>query len=109
VKERELDVDVETLERYGAVSAETAEAMAAGVRRRLHVDVAVGVTGIAGPGGGTAEKPVGLVYVHGETPEASHGIEFIYGQDRDSIRRRATVASLHLLRRLLTQSRHDRA
>jgi nicotinamide-nucleotide amidase len=109
VKERELDVDVETLERYGAVSAETAAAMAAGVRRRLHADVAVGVTGIAGPGGGTADKPVGLVYVHGETPEVSHGIEFVYGQDRDSIRRRATVASLHLLRRLLTQSRHDRA
>jgi nicotinamide-nucleotide amidase len=109
VKERELDVDVETLERHGAVSAETAAAMAAGVRRRLHADVAVGVTGIAGPGGGTAEKPVGLVYVHGETPDASHGIEFTYGQDRDSIRRRATVASLHLLRRLLIQSRHHRA
>ena len=55
-------------------------------------DVAVSVTGIAGPGGGTPEKPVGLVYVHAETPEASHGIEFTYGQDRESIRRRATVA-----------------
>jgi nicotinamide-nucleotide amidase len=109
VKERELDVDADTLERYGAVSAETASAMAAGARRRLHADVTVGVTGIAGPGGGTPEKPVGLVYVHAETPEASHGIEFTYGQDRDSIRRRATVASLHLLRRLLTQSRHDPA
>jgi nicotinamide-nucleotide amidase len=69
--------------------------------------VAVSVTGIAGPGGGTPEKPVGLVYVHAETPEASRGIEFTYGQDRDSIRRRATVASLHLLRRLLSQSRHE--
>jgi competence/damage-inducible protein CinA-like protein len=109
VKEHELDVDAETLERYGAVSAETAAAMASGVRRRLHATVGVSVTGIAGPGGGTAEKPVGLVYVHAETPEASHGIEFTYGQDRDSIRRRATVASLHLVRRLLTQSRHDGA
>jgi nicotinamide-nucleotide amidase len=109
VKERELGVDPAILERYGAVSAETAAAMAAGARMRLHADVAVAVTGIAGPGGGTAEKPVGLVYVHAETPEASHGIEFTYGQDRDSIRRRATVASLHLLRRLLTQSRHDSA
>ena len=109
VKEHELDVDAETLERYGAVSAETAAAMASGVRRRLHASVGVSVTGIAGPGGGTAEKPVGLVYVHAETPEASHGIEFTYGQDRDSIRRRATVASLHLVRRLLTQSRHDHA
>ena len=107
VKQRELGVDAETLERYGAVSAETAAAMASGARTRLRADVAVSVTGIAGPGGGTAEKPVGLVYVHGETPEASHGIEFTYGQDRDSIRRRATVASLHLLRRLLSQSRHE--
>jgi nicotinamide-nucleotide amidase len=109
VKEHELDVDAETLARYGAVSAETAAAMASGVRRRLHASVGVSVTGIAGPGGGTAEKPVGLVYVHAETPEASHGIEFTYGQDRDSIRGRATVASLHLVRRLLTQSRHDHA
>ncbi len=109
VKERELGVDAETLEHYGAVSAETAAAMAAGARERLRADVAVAVTGIAGPGGGTPEKPVGLVHVHAETPEASHGIEFAYGQDRDSIRRRATVASLHLLRRLLTQSRHDPA
>jgi nicotinamide-nucleotide amidase len=104
VKQRELGVDAETLELYGAVSAETAAAMASGARTRLHADVAVSVTGIAGPGGGTPEKPVGLVYVHAETPEASRGIEFTYGQDRDSIRRRATVAALHLVRRLLTQS-----
>ena len=109
VKQRELGVDAETLERYGAVSAETAAAMAAGARTRLHADVAVSVTGIAGPGGGTAEKPVGLVYVHAETPEASRGIEFTYGQDRDSIRRRATVAALHLVRRLLTQNRDEAA
>jgi nicotinamide-nucleotide amidase len=107
VKKRELGVAGETLERFGAVSAETAVEMASGARTRLHADVAVSVTGIAGPGGGTAEKPVGLVYVHAETPEASRGIEFTYGQDRDSIRRRATVASLHLLRRLLSQSRDE--
>jgi nicotinamide-nucleotide amidase len=105
VKQRELGVAAGTLERYGAVSAETAAEMATGARERLRVDVAVAVTGVAGPGGGSVEKPVGLVYVHAETPEASHGIEFTYGQDRDSIRRRATVASLHLLRRLLAQSR----
>ena len=109
VKQRELGVDAATLEAFGAVSAETAAAMAAGARTRLGADVAVSVTGIAGPGGGTAEKPVGLVYVHAETPEASRGIEFTYGQDRDSIRRRATVASLHLVRRLLTQSRDEQA
>jgi competence/damage-inducible protein CinA-like protein len=107
VKERELGVPGATLARFGAVSAETAAAMAAGARERLRSDVAVSVTGIAGPGGGTAEKPVGLVHVHAQTPEGSHGIEFTYGQDRDSIRRRATVAALHLLRRLLTQNRHE--
>ena len=90
VKEHELGVPAATLERYGAVSAETAAAMAAGARA-AGADVAVAVTGIAGPGGGTPEKPVGLVYVHAETPEAARGIEFTYGQDRDSIRRRATV------------------
>jgi nicotinamide-nucleotide amidase len=108
VKERELGVPRETLERHGAVSAETASAMSAGVRARLGADVAVSVTGVAGPGGGSVEKPVGLVHVHAETPEASHGIEFTYGQDRESIRRRATVAALHLLRRLLTQKGDER-
>ena len=109
VKVRELGVPTETLDRHGAVSAETAAAMAAGARERLGADVAVSVTGIAGPGGGSPEKPVGLVHIHAVTPEAAHGIEFTYGQDRESIRRRATVSSLHLLRRLLTQSRHEDA
>jgi nicotinamide mononucleotide (NMN) deamidase PncC len=65
------------------------------------------VTGIAGPGGGTPEKPVGLVYLHAETPEASRGIEFDFPGDRETIRLRATVSALHLVRRLLAQSRHD--
>jgi nicotinamide-nucleotide amidase len=107
VKERELGVPADMLSRFGAVSAETAAAMASGARAHLHADVAVSVTGIAGPDGGTPEKPVGLVYLHAETPDASHGTSFVYAQDRDSIRRRATVASLHLLRRLLTQSRDE--
>src|SRR5262249_23896654 len=103
VKQRELGMPAETLVRHGAVSAETAAAMAAGARERLRADVAVAVTGIAGPGGGTPEKPVGLVYLHVETPDTSHGTSFVYAQDRDSIRRRATVAALHLVRRLLPQ------
>jgi competence/damage-inducible protein CinA-like protein len=109
VKMQELGVTEQILREHGAVSAETAAAMARGARERLGTEVAVAVTGIAGPGGGTPEKPVGLVYVHAETPEASRGIDFSYGSDRESIRRRATVASLHLLRRLLTQSRDEAA
>ena len=105
VKEAELGVPADLLREHGAVSAETAAAMAGGVRSRLGADVGVAVTGIAGPGGGSAEKPVGLVYVHAETPDAGRGIEFTYPADRDSIRRRAAVASLHLVRRLLAQNR----
>jgi nicotinamide-nucleotide amidase len=109
IKLRELGVGEEVLREHGAVSAETAAAMARGARERLGTDIAVAVTGIAGPDGGTPEKPVGLVYVHAITPQAERGTEFVYGSDRESIRRRATVASLHLLRRLLTQSRHEAA
>jgi nicotinamide-nucleotide amidase len=97
------------LDRYGAVSAETAAAMAAGVRRRLGVDVAVAVTGVAGPGGGTADKPVGLVYFHVSTPDAEHAGEFSVPSDRQTIRARAAVASLHLARRVLSQRRDEAA
>ena len=104
VKVAELGVPADLIEEHGAVSTEVAEAMAHGARERLGVDAAVSVTGIAGPGGGTEEKPVGLVYFHVETPLASKGGSFNFPGDRDSIRRRSVVASLHLLRRLLEQS-----
>ncbi len=109
VKADELGVAATTLEEHGAVSAETARAMAEGVRSRLGADVAVAVTGIAGPGGGTAEKPVGLVYVHAEAPGAERAANFQFPGDRDSIRRRAGVTALHLLRRVLTQSSDEDA
>jgi nicotinamide-nucleotide amidase len=109
VKESELGVPTVVLRDHGAVSAETAAAMAHGVRERLGADVGLAVTGVAGPGGGTPEKPVGLVYVHVETPDAGRGVDFSYPADRESIRRRAAVAVLHLARRLLSQSRHDHA
>jgi nicotinamide-nucleotide amidase len=105
MKERELGVPAEMLERHGAVSAETAAAMAAGARERLGVDVGIAVTGIAGPDGGTEDKPVGLVYLHVEGPNGDRGVDFLFPGDRASIRRRATVTVLHLARRLLTQSR----
>jgi nicotinamide-nucleotide amidase len=104
VKARELGVPLEVLERHGAVSAETAAAMAAGARERLGTDFAVAVTGIAGPGGGSEEKPVGLVFLHVEGPGGSRSADFVFPGDRTSIRRRATVTALHLLRRLLEQT-----
>jgi nicotinamide-nucleotide amidase len=105
VKVEALGVPREVLERHGAVSPETAEAMARGAREELGVDVAVSVTGVAGPGGGSPEKPVGLVYLHAVTPEQSRGVELRLPGNRDAVRRRAAVSALHLLRRLLTQQR----
>jgi len=107
LKQSELGVPAEVLERHGAVSAETAEAMVHGARERLGADAAVAVTGIAGPGGGTPEKPVGLVYLHAEGPDGGRGQEFTIPGDRDAIRKRATAMGLHLLRRLLSQNRDD--
>ena len=104
VKVEALGVPGSVIERHGAVSAETAEAMALGAREQLRADIAVSVTGVAGPGGGTPEKPVGLVYLHAVTPVGSHAMELHLPGDRHAVRRRAAVSALHLLRRLLTHS-----
>jgi nicotinamide-nucleotide amidase len=103
LKEAELGVPRELLERHGAVSAEAAQAMTAGARERLGADLGVAVTGIAGPGGGTAEKPVGLVYIHAATPAGDKALELRLPGDREAIRSRATAAALHLVRRLLAE------
>jgi nicotinamide-nucleotide amidase len=107
LKRHLLGVSNELLDRHGAVSAEVAAAMASGARLQLRSDVAVAVTGIAGPDGGTAEKPVGLVYLHAGTPHAERGRELNIPGEREQIRRRATMAALHLLRTLLTHNRDE--
>jgi nicotinamide-nucleotide amidase len=104
VKQAELGVPEAMLAEHGAVSAEVAEAMAQGARARLGVDVAVSVTGIAGPDGGSEEKPVGLVYLHAEGPSGGVGREFSFPGDRASIRARSAVVALHLVRRLAMES-----
>jgi nicotinamide-nucleotide amidase len=101
VKLAQLGVPGETLAAHGAVSAETAAAMAAGARAALESDAAVSVTGIAGPGGGTPEKPVGLVFLHASSPLGEQASELRLHGGRDQIRRRATTAALHLVRRAL--------
>jgi len=106
VKASELGVAQEVLERHGAVSAETAAAMARGVRARLGADVGVAVTGVAGPEGGTEERPVGLVFAHAVGPDGAEARRTELPGDREMIRGRATAAALHLVRRLLTRSRH---
>jgi nicotinamide-nucleotide amidase len=104
VKESELGVPAAVLEAHGAVSAETAAAMARGARERLGADVAVSITGIAGPGGGTAEKPVGLVYLCASGPGGELAQDFVVPGDRETVRGRSTVAALHLVRSLVTKS-----
>jgi competence/damage-inducible protein CinA-like protein len=105
IKEESLGVPAELIETHGAVSAEVAAAMAHGLRDRLDIDLAVAVTGVAGPGGGTTAKPVGLVFAHAAGPDGEKAVRTELPGDRDTIRGRATAASLHLVRRLL-ESRH---
>ena len=105
VKTRQLGVPTDVLDAHGAVSAETAEAMATGIRERLETDIGVSDTGVAGPGGGTSEKPVGLVYLHASGPNGELAASFNVPADRETVRARAAVAALHLVRRLLLQSR----
>jgi nicotinamide-nucleotide amidase len=101
IKEELLGVPPELLDEHGAVSSEVAAVMATGARSRLGVDVAVSVTGIAGPGGGTPEKPVGLVFFHGSGPMGEQSLRFELPGERGWIQARSAVAALHLVRRLL--------
>jgi nicotinamide-nucleotide amidase len=105
VKEAGLGVPAELIAAHGAVSAEVAAAMADGARARLGADVAVAVTGVAGPGGGTDDKPVGLVFAHAVGPGGERAVRTELPGDREMIRGRATAAALHLVRRLL-ETRH---
>jgi nicotinamide-nucleotide amidase len=101
-KVAQAGVPAELIERYGAVSAEVAGALAAGARAKLGADVGVGVTGIAGPGGGSEEKPVGLVWLSvatavGESLTRSVNLP----GSRADVRDRATTVAMHLIRRAL--------
>jgi nicotinamide-nucleotide amidase len=101
VKRDVLGVDAEALRRHGAVSAPVAEQMAAGVRSLVGSDWALSVTGIAGPGGGSPEKPVGLVYVGVAGPSGVSAREHRLRGDRERIREGSTAIALHALRREL--------
>ena len=102
-KRRLLAVPGEILAAHGSVSAEAAEAMATGALAALGADAAVSVTGVAGPGGGTEEKPVGLVFVHAKSPDGDSARRIQLPGDRETVRVRATSVALHMLRRLLAQ------
>jgi PncC family amidohydrolase len=105
VKQNLLGVPASVLLEHGAVSEPTARAMASGVRTRLGADVGVAITGIAGPGGATAVKPVGLVYIAVETPAATRVRHDVWAGDRAAVRRRSVEAAIDLLLVTLDASR----
>jgi nicotinamide-nucleotide amidase len=98
-----LAVPEALLKEHGAVSEEVAVAMAEGIRTSALVDVGVGVTGIAGPGGGTDTKPVGTVAIAAAVPGASKSRLFKFGGDREQIKFQASQAALDFVRRMLLQ------
>ncbi|MEG0766243.1 MAG: competence/damage-inducible protein A [Clostridia bacterium] len=103
-KIRVLGVRAQTLETFGAVSAETAREMAEGARRRAGTDYALSTTGIAGPGGGTAEKPVGLVYVGLATPQGTETLCLHLRGNRQKIRILTCLHAMYALLRALQAS-----
>jgi nicotinamide-nucleotide amidase len=98
LKQELLGVPAALLAEFGAVSAECARAMAEGARRATGADVAVSVTGIAGPGGGTPEKPVGLVFFHVAADGAERALERRFPGPRENVRDWSATAALHLVR-----------
>ncbi|PYP48043.1 MAG: competence/damage-inducible protein A [Gemmatimonadetes bacterium] len=104
IKTAALKVPLETLEAYGAVSEETVRAMAEGAQRLFSADCTIAVTGIAGPGGGTPEKPVGTVWLAARVHTTTRALKRVLPGDRDDVRRRAAQAGLDLLRRLLAET-----
>lgn len=92
-----LGVSEETLEKYGAVSEQTAIEMAEGIRRRSKVDIGISTTGIAGPTGGTKDKPVGLVYVGISTKDKTIARRFLFKGNRIENKESACNAALSIL------------
>lgn len=99
-----LNVPLATLQAHGAVSEETVRAMAAGAQSLFAVDCTIAVTGIAGPGGGTPDKPVGTVWLGVRIGSETRAVKRVFPGDRDEIRQRAAQAGLDMLRRQLGPS-----
>jgi len=104
VKEDLVGVPAALIAEHGAVSAEVAVALAEGIRARLGADVGVGITGVAGPDGGSPDKPVGLVHIAVVGPGGRETLMRRFPGDRDAVRTNSATAALHLVRLLLDAS-----
>ncbi|MBD7913369.1 competence/damage-inducible protein A [Clostridium cibarium] len=102
-KVRTLGVSQDTLKRYGAVSEETAKEMALGLSKRTGSDISIVTTGIAGPGGGTEEKPVGLVYIGVYYKGQIRVYRQVFNGNREEVRNKATITALDKVRRTILQ------
>ena len=100
-KRKTLGVNKSTLKKYGAVSEQTAKEMAVGAALAADTDISISVTGIAGPDGGTNEKPVGLVYVGVCIKDIVHVEEFRFSGDRANVREQTVISALGLLRKCI--------
>jgi len=97
-KTSELGVTADLIEKYGAVSEQVAQAMACNARKKARTDFAIGITGIAGPDGGTEQKPVGLVYISVDSDNGCDTKRCLFSHGRRSIRLRAAQTALNMLR-----------
>jgi PncC family amidohydrolase len=104
VKAKVLGVGSGILRSKGEVSAQTVAAMARGAQRLLGADCAIGISGVAGPGGGTKPKPVGLVYVGIAAEKVVRTFEYRFEGNRQAVRRQATVAALARMIEAVTAS-----
>ncbi|MGL5085055.1 MAG: CinA family protein, partial [Clostridium sp.] len=100
-KVRRLGVKSETIDRFGAVSYETALEMVEGISREAKTEVGIATTGIAGPGGGTVEKPIGLVYIGVKVKNNISIEKYIFSGSREEVRKKATIKALEMLKVML--------
>ncbi len=107
-KEKLLGVSHETLEKYGAVSSQTAEEMAKGAKKAANADISIISTGIAGPDGGTKEKPVGLVYLACCLGDDTEVERHIFSGDRQEVRQASVLAALALVEKMIRNSKDTR-
>ncbi|KAA3648229.1 MAG: CinA family protein [Chloroflexi bacterium] len=96
-----LSVSWDTLNSHGAVSSETVKEMAEGIRKNMGSDIGISISGIAGPGGGTDEKPVGLVWFGLSAPDGTWSRHFIFDGERTEVKAQAAESALNYLREYL--------